>query len=296
MNNDSETNLDSEYLGITEAAEYLRVSASTLRRWEKKGFLIPERTPTGIRRYTKKQLDDVIQSPPQHDVATAVSSAPATDYQMQSDYSLNTPPEESNPWQTEPSVAEIDSYIEETDVVTPTITEDDEVKQLHSFFQQAGYSFEPSQDTSQSFYSKNDAVAPQVDEPVAHEVEQQELPKLDYIEERIEVETPSERIEVFHDEYMQPEEDAHTYNEPFKQPRQDRVETTDDLLALTDDQEEEEYEEPVRSEQPTKKRPSKKKLVIFTSVFVAVLFIVFISWSVYSFYSSPGQLYSPVIE
>ncbi len=54
---------DSEYLGITEAADYLRVSASTLRRWEKKGFLVPERTPTGIRRYTKKQLDDVIQTP-----------------------------------------------------------------------------------------------------------------------------------------------------------------------------------------------------------------------------------------
>ncbi len=59
------TNLtgESEYLGITEAADYLRVSASTLRRWEKKGFLVPERTPTGIRRYTKKQLDDVIQTP-----------------------------------------------------------------------------------------------------------------------------------------------------------------------------------------------------------------------------------------
>jgi DNA-binding transcriptional MerR regulator len=55
--------MDNEYLGITEAAEYLRVSASTLRRWEKKGFLVPERTPTGIRRYTKQQLDDVIQSP-----------------------------------------------------------------------------------------------------------------------------------------------------------------------------------------------------------------------------------------
>jgi len=57
------THFEIEYIGITEAAEYLRVSASTLRRWEKKGFLVPERTPTGIRRYTKQQLDDVIQSP-----------------------------------------------------------------------------------------------------------------------------------------------------------------------------------------------------------------------------------------
>jgi hypothetical protein len=57
--------IESEYLGITEAAEYLRVSASTLRRWEKKGFLIPERTPTGIRRYTRQQLDDVLNAPDQ---------------------------------------------------------------------------------------------------------------------------------------------------------------------------------------------------------------------------------------
>lgn len=57
--------IESEYLGISEAAEYLRVSASTLRRWEKKGFLIPERTPTGIRRYTRQQLDDVLNAPDQ---------------------------------------------------------------------------------------------------------------------------------------------------------------------------------------------------------------------------------------
>jgi DNA-binding transcriptional MerR regulator len=55
--------IESEYLGISEAAEYLRVSASTLRRWEKKGFLIPERTPTGIRRYTRQQLDNVLNAP-----------------------------------------------------------------------------------------------------------------------------------------------------------------------------------------------------------------------------------------
>lgn len=52
-----------EYLGISDAAEYLRVSASTLRRWEKKAFLVPERTPTGIRRYTKDQLDAVLHTP-----------------------------------------------------------------------------------------------------------------------------------------------------------------------------------------------------------------------------------------
>jgi hypothetical protein len=62
MNDDTYTS-QNEYLGITEAAEYLRVSASTLRRWEKKGFLVPERTPTGIRRYTKRQLDMVMQTP-----------------------------------------------------------------------------------------------------------------------------------------------------------------------------------------------------------------------------------------
>ncbi len=67
---------DSEYLGITEAADYLRVSASTLRRWEKKGFLVPERTPTGIRRYTKKQLDDVIQTPAYEKPTVAYQAPP----------------------------------------------------------------------------------------------------------------------------------------------------------------------------------------------------------------------------
>ncbi|MDQ3239548.1 MAG: helix-turn-helix domain-containing protein [bacterium] len=61
---DQNTNYENDYLGITEAADYLRVSASTLRRWEKKGFLVPERTPTGIRRYTRLQLDEVMQTPP----------------------------------------------------------------------------------------------------------------------------------------------------------------------------------------------------------------------------------------
>ena len=39
-------------VGIREAAEFLGVTPSTLRRWEHEGTLVPdERTPGGYRRY-----------------------------------------------------------------------------------------------------------------------------------------------------------------------------------------------------------------------------------------------------
>ncbi|NEP52898.1 MAG: IS607 family transposase [Moorea sp. SIO3C2] len=48
---------------VSEAADYLGVSADTLRRWEEEGKLIPERTKGGHRRYDVAQLigkdDDV---------------------------------------------------------------------------------------------------------------------------------------------------------------------------------------------------------------------------------------------
>lgn len=51
-----------ELLAIGEAAEYLNVSAQTLRRWDKQGKLSPLRLKTnGYRRYTKEQLDSALQ-------------------------------------------------------------------------------------------------------------------------------------------------------------------------------------------------------------------------------------------
>lgn len=49
-----------EYIGIKEAAAYLKVSVSTLRRWERKGLIVPLRTAGNRRRYTKKQLDTLL--------------------------------------------------------------------------------------------------------------------------------------------------------------------------------------------------------------------------------------------
>lgn len=43
-------------LSISEAAKLKGVSASTLRRWEAEGVLIPERTPSCHRRYDLSQL------------------------------------------------------------------------------------------------------------------------------------------------------------------------------------------------------------------------------------------------
>ena len=43
-------------LSRSEAAKIKGVSVSTLRRWESEGKLIPERTPSGHRRYELAQL------------------------------------------------------------------------------------------------------------------------------------------------------------------------------------------------------------------------------------------------
>lgn len=45
------------YISIGKAAKYLGVSINTLRVWEKKEILVPERTPTGHRRYKMSQVD-----------------------------------------------------------------------------------------------------------------------------------------------------------------------------------------------------------------------------------------------
>ncbi len=47
-------------LTAQEAAEYLRVSLSTLNRIERRGLLYPLRTPGGHRRYTLEMLNDCL--------------------------------------------------------------------------------------------------------------------------------------------------------------------------------------------------------------------------------------------
>lgn len=50
-----------EYLTIAEAADYLHVTKTTLRRWEKAGKIKPFRTVGNQRRFTKKMLDDALK-------------------------------------------------------------------------------------------------------------------------------------------------------------------------------------------------------------------------------------------
>ena len=46
----------SKFVSVSEAAKALGVSAITLRRWEAKGYLVPERTATGHRRYDLSKI------------------------------------------------------------------------------------------------------------------------------------------------------------------------------------------------------------------------------------------------
>ncbi|MDO8488114.1 MAG: helix-turn-helix domain-containing protein, partial [bacterium] len=43
-------------LTIAQAAQYLKVSTKTLRRWETQGILIPHRTTGNQRRYEEEQI------------------------------------------------------------------------------------------------------------------------------------------------------------------------------------------------------------------------------------------------
>ena len=54
------SNIKQKYLSISEAAKYLHVSTSTLRRWETEGTITPFRTVGKARRYTKSMLDQLV--------------------------------------------------------------------------------------------------------------------------------------------------------------------------------------------------------------------------------------------
>ena len=45
-----------------EAANYLGISLSTLNRIEKRGLLVPFRTPGGHRRYAQRMLDEYLEA------------------------------------------------------------------------------------------------------------------------------------------------------------------------------------------------------------------------------------------
>ena len=56
--NSRKKNMEEEFLGAKEAAEYLGVCTVTLKRWERAGHINPRRnTINNYRRYSKRELD-----------------------------------------------------------------------------------------------------------------------------------------------------------------------------------------------------------------------------------------------
>lgn len=49
-------------LTAREAVDYLGISLSTLHKIEKKGMIVPYRTPGGHRRYDRAMLDEYLQA------------------------------------------------------------------------------------------------------------------------------------------------------------------------------------------------------------------------------------------
>ena len=52
-----------KYYRISEFADLVGVSSSTLRNWEQQGILLPHhKTPTGYRYYSQEQLEQLMNS------------------------------------------------------------------------------------------------------------------------------------------------------------------------------------------------------------------------------------------
>lgn len=65
MNNAEQiTEIPKNWVSISEAASYLRISKDTLRRWEKQGLLKAYRSPTNHRYYNKHELDYAFSKKP----------------------------------------------------------------------------------------------------------------------------------------------------------------------------------------------------------------------------------------
>ncbi|MGL5088780.1 MAG: MerR family DNA-binding transcriptional regulator, partial [Fusobacteriaceae bacterium] len=52
--------MEEKYIKLKEAIKYSMLCRSTLHKYDKQGLLVPLRTPSGHRRYTKKQIDDFL--------------------------------------------------------------------------------------------------------------------------------------------------------------------------------------------------------------------------------------------
>jgi len=56
------TGIAARLLNVGQAAEYLGVSAASLRKWSNDGLVATYRTPGGQRRYARDDLDSFIDS------------------------------------------------------------------------------------------------------------------------------------------------------------------------------------------------------------------------------------------
>lgn len=79
MNENRNRNRNEQRLVFTssQAAEYLGVSLATIRRWTDAGYISCYRTPGDQRRFSRRQLDDFMESMqrPSHDESAARKAA-----------------------------------------------------------------------------------------------------------------------------------------------------------------------------------------------------------------------------
>src|SRR5947199_78327 len=69
--------MKNDYLTIQQAANLLGVSTKTLRRWEAKGVLTPERTPGNQRRYLLPEIEAFKQKGKEGRLSKNIVSPPA---------------------------------------------------------------------------------------------------------------------------------------------------------------------------------------------------------------------------
>jgi len=70
---------------VGEASEILGVSISTLRRWDKEGRLIPEKTASGHRRYDIAKLKPEIYRTPNFEARKTIAYARVSSYDQKND-------------------------------------------------------------------------------------------------------------------------------------------------------------------------------------------------------------------